>query len=96
MNKFYNWAKGNTTKEQIVTAINEDLNVIEQIHKEMITDYDCDSMSLLVDYQMANEDERAIMDTVLINLCGWSMGSIIEQCKEDSTEDNTEDVNDKI
>ena len=81
MSKHFNWAKGNTTKEQIEEAINGDFNVIERIYQEMMTDYDTDSMSLLVDYQMATEEERAIMDAVLIDLCGWSMGSIIEKCK---------------
>lgn len=80
--KFYNWAKGNTTKEDVEYAINEDLDVISQIQTEMMTDYDCDSMSVLVDYMNANEDERAIMDALLINLCGWSMGSIIKRAAE--------------
>lgn len=82
MSKHFNWAKGNTTKEQIEMAINEDMDVIERICKEMMSDYDNDSMSLLVDYQMATEEERAVMDAVLVDLCGWSLGSIIEKIKE--------------
>ena len=82
MSKHFNWAKGNTTKEQIEMAINEDMDVIERIQREMMTDYDRDSMSVLVDYQMATENERAVMDALLINLCGWSLGSIIEKIKD--------------
>lgn len=82
MSKHFNWAKGNTTKEHIEMAINEDMDVIERIHQEMMSDYDRDSMSILVDYQMATENERAVMDALLINLCGWSLGSIIEKIKD--------------
>lgn len=82
MSKHFNWAKGNTTNEQIEMAINEDMDVIERIHYEMMTDYDRDSMSVLVDYQMATENERAVMDALLINLCGWSLGTIIEKIKD--------------
>ena len=82
MSKHFNWAKGNTTKEQIEMAIDEDMYVIERIHREIMTDYDRDSMSVLVDYQMATANERAVMDALLINLCGWSLGSIIEKIKD--------------
>lgn len=87
MSKFYNWAKGNTTKEKIEHAIEKRLDVINQIFIEMGTDGDADSSALLTDYLMANEDERAIMDTVLANVCGWTMSTIIEKAEEN---DNVE------
>ena len=87
MNKFYNWAKGNTTKEDIENAIEKHLDVRNQIYLEMETDYDAKSSALLSDYLMANDDERAIMDVVLADICGWTMGSIIKRAERDGNID---------
>lgn len=80
--KFYSWAKGNTTKADIANAIEKNLDVRNQIYLEMETDYDAKSSALLADYLMANDDERAIMDVVLADICGWTMGSIIERAEK--------------
>jgi len=78
MNKtFYNWACGATSTGTIEQAITDELDVISTIETEILSDESNESMKLLAMYKDATEEERAIMDTMLVDICGWTMGSII-------------------
>lgn len=80
--KFYDWAKGKTKTETIQRARKAEYDVVNQILIEMETDTENESMKLLSDYAKANESERAIMDSFLVRLCGFTMESIIAKAKE--------------
>lgn len=79
----YGYLVGNTTDEDL----QEDKDVITRISMEMFDDDENDSVKLLELYRHADERERAIMDAVLVCICGWTMSSIIGE--SDDLENNT-------
>lgn len=85
--KFYDWAKGETKMETIKAAYDVqsendygEFDVIGKIIDEALSDTENESCRLLRNYLDADETERAIMDSVLVCLCGWTMETIIEMC----------------
>lgn len=69
------FALGCTTDDDVAT----DKDVISYIQAEMFNDDENDSIKLLDLYRNANEIERAIMDSVLVCICGWTMSHIVEE-----------------
>lgn len=80
---------GNTNDEEIKTAMRHKLDVINTIKKEAMSDDENESYNLLNYYRMATEEQRSIMDCVLVTICGWTMNTIIEKSEpiEDAEED---------
>lgn len=81
----FEWAKGLTNDESIDQILENEQaadEVCNIILEEMESDGDSEPYSLLLNYQKADRKERAAMDAVLINLCGWSMESIIDKALE--------------
>ena len=82
MSKFYDCFKGSTTWDNIKDGIELNCDVVNQIQIEMESDTENESYKLLTAYQRANEDERALMDYILVCLCGYTMNTIIEHAKD--------------
>ena len=80
----YKFFLGRTKNETLEHAIENDYDVIAKIFEEMETDCDWESSRLLDLYLQADEKERAILDAMLVYLCGWSMETIIREihCEE--------------
>ena len=70
---------GSTTKEEIQTALDKNLDVISAIKEEAMTDEENESINLLTYYLDATDEERSIMDCLLVCICGWTMSTIIEK-----------------
>ena len=69
---------GCTTDEDLAG----DKDVIAYILTEMLSDDENDSTKLTDLYRQANETERAVMDSVLVCVCGWTMGHIMQEAPE--------------
>ena len=80
--KKYDFCLGDTSKEFINCAIKEKYDVVTQIINSGLTDDENDSKFLLNMYLDADEKERAIMDAMLVCICGYTMESIIFSCKQ--------------
>lgn len=76
------YAKGMTTDESVKKALENRYDVCEVLTTEILSDCDREPHAALQLYADANEHERAVMDALLINLCGWSMNSIINFAEE--------------
>lgn len=70
---------GSTAKEEIQTALDKNLDVISAIKEEAMTDEENESINLLTYYLDATDEERSIMDCILVCICGWTMSTIIEK-----------------
>lgn len=73
--------RGLTKNADVMHAINNGLDVITPLQTEILNDTENNSYQLLSLYEDADEHERALMDTVLVCICGWGMKSIIEMAK---------------
>ena len=82
--KFYEWAKGGTKADSILKALVADADVISTIRQEAESDEENESAKLLNMYHNASDEEKAIMDSVLVTICGWTMESIIEMTPMDN------------
>ena len=71
-----------TTKEEVQDAIDEKLDIISQVMSEMLSDDENDTTRLLCMYLEGTPEERAIMDEVLVCLCGECMSSIINHARK--------------
>ena len=78
----YDFAKGSTTDDEIRSAVKKRLDVVSAIRNAMETDDENDSMRLLSLYGDADETERAVMDVLMINICGYTLSSIITEAEE--------------
>ena len=76
------WAYGLTRDDAIDMAKKKGLDIVSQIQEEIMTDDHNDTWALLDLYEKANKQERCVMDALLIDLCGYSMGSIIHNAYE--------------
>ena len=74
--------KGETEDQTIKEAQENKCDIVGQIMEEMMSDDENDTERLLFAYENATEEERAIMDYVLVCLCGYTMNTIIEHAKE--------------
>lgn len=70
---------GNTDDEQIEYAMKEKLDVISAIKEEAMSDDENESFNLLNYYRSASDEQRSVMDCVLVCICGWTMNTIIEK-----------------
>ena len=71
-----------TTKEEVQDAIDDQLDIISQVMSEMLSDDENDTTRLLCMYLEGTPEERAIMDEVLVCLCGECMSSIINHAEK--------------
>jgi len=58
------------------------LDVITTIQTQMMSDDTNDSDRLIRTYEGADEATKAVIDDVLITLCGYSMPSLLEMSSE--------------
>ena len=74
------WAKGLTTDDDI-KLIDGNEGLIEtlkySIAEEIQSDEENDSYHLLELYKQADENDRALLDSMLVCICGYGLGSII-------------------
>lgn len=78
----YDYVRGSTTDDEIRSAVEKRLDVVSAIRNAMETDDENDSMRLLSLYEEADETERAITDVLMINICGYTLSSIIREAEE--------------
>ena len=72
-------ALNNITESDLDKAIEDNLDIIGTIISEAETDNENESDRLLEFYKACNSSERAIIDLVLMYICGWRMKTIIDK-----------------
>lgn len=82
----YDFMLGNTTDEEIDSAIDGNLDIVSVIRMEMTDDDENDTHHLLSLYKEADKKERAIMDALMISICGWTLSSLIRIADENGFE----------
>ena len=55
-------------------------NIIPTLMEEMSTDGENESQELFDYYVSCNTQGKAVMNNVLMYLCGWSFETILEKC----------------
>lgn len=75
---------GTTTQEYVCEFWKEyetqnNPSLISTILEEMQSDTENESNKLLLLYMISDEKERAMLDYMLVALCGWSMKTLIEK-----------------
>lgn len=75
---------GTTTQEDVCEFWKEyktqnNPSLISTISEEMQSDTEDESSELLLLYMISDEKERAMLDYMLVALCGWSMKTLIEK-----------------
>lgn len=84
---------GQTTDEDIKAAyqmLEQEKSVINKIMEEMASDGENESDKLLALYEESTKEERALLDSALIAICGWSLHTIIEMMKSGENSEETE------
>lgn len=56
-------------------------DIVQVIQDEILSDDENDSARLIATYQSASPEKRAIIDDVLISICGWGMPHLIDAAK---------------
>ena len=56
-------------------------NIVPTIRDEMLEDGENESEELLEYYICCNPQEKAVVDNVLMYLCGWRFSSILKKCR---------------
>ena len=79
----YDFIIGSTTDTEIQNAIEKHIDIVSYIKCAIETNLENDSIRLLSIYEEADETERAIMDLALINICGFTMASVIKEAEEE-------------
>lgn len=83
----YDCFKGETTLEQIKAFWQQydgfgEPVLVQTILSEMESDKDDESERILALYSMVNERDRALLDYLLVALCGWTLSSLMEKNME--------------
>lgn len=83
----YDCFKGETTLEQIKvfwTQYNgyDEPMLTQTILREMESDKEDESERILALYSMVDERERALLDYLLVALCGWTLSSLMMKNQE--------------
>jgi hypothetical protein len=55
-------------------------NIIPTLYAEIESDGENESKALLGYYMRCNTEERAIVNNVMIYICGWSFETLLEKC----------------
>ena len=55
-------------------------NIIPTIYAEMESDGENESKALLGYYMECNAPEKAVINNVMIYICGWSFETLLEKC----------------
>ena len=55
-------------------------NIIPTIFAEITSDGENESEELLHYYMRCNSQERAVVNNVMIYICGWSFETLLEKC----------------
>jgi hypothetical protein len=75
--------RGTTLRKEVTnTFLMEDQinNLIPTIMSEMESDGENESDELLAYYLSCNTQEKAVVDNVLMYLCGWTFKSLLGKC----------------
>ena len=78
----YEYLAGSTSKTEAKDALDDNLDIVSCIQQEIAFDDENDSRYLLNAYINANDHDRAVMDSVCVNLCGYSLSNIIDKARE--------------
>lgn len=69
-----------TTTNEVLDKLNktqtEDNTIVQMVLSQMESDTEDESERIITLYKYANTEERAILDSLLTALCGWSLASI--------------------
>jgi hypothetical protein len=61
--------------------MNEKINsIIPRLMEEIESDRENESDRLLAYYSTCNTQEKAVVNNVMIYLCGWSFETLLEKC----------------
>jgi len=55
-------------------------NILPTLFAEIASDGENESEELLCYYQGCNTEERAVVNNVMIYICGWSFETLLEKC----------------
>jgi hypothetical protein len=55
-------------------------NIIPAIYAEIASDGENESRQLLRYYTHCNREEKAVVNNIMIYLCGWGFDTILEKC----------------
>lgn len=75
------WAVGETSAKTVSAALADKLSVKQLIKKELDNDSEDESEKMLKLYILANTEQRAVMDALLVCICGETMESLINNAK---------------
>ena len=74
---------GSTTDELLKRGAaaeeSEEIDILTTLKEEVDSDCDGKGRRLIGLYFFANERERAVMDTLLVEICGWTMASLLKR-----------------
>lgn len=73
------WAIGETSVKTVNAALADKLSVKQLIKKELDNDSEDESEKMLKLYVLANAEQRAVMDALLVCICGETMESLINK-----------------
>ena len=55
-------------------------NIIPTLYAEMESDRENESKALLGYYMECNTQEKAVVNNVMMYICGWSFETLLEKC----------------
>ena len=75
------WAVGETSVGTVSEALKDKLNVKQLIKDTLANDSEDESEKTLTLYALATAEQRAVMDALLVCMCGETMESLIYSTK---------------
>lgn len=72
-------------------AIDHDVDIVGTIFAEMESDGENESRKILARYLSGDAAERQLIDNVLVNLCGWSMSTLLKKAIENHEEEEDDE-----
>ena len=73
-----------TTDDDIEKATREKLDIVTAVKAQMDSDVENETANIIRMYAAANAEERAIADYLLVQLCGYTLHTIINDFAEKS------------
>jgi hypothetical protein len=55
-------------------------NIVPTIYAEMESDRENESRALLGYYMECNTQEKAVVNNIMMYICGWSFETLLEKC----------------
>jgi len=83
--KYHRLYKGDTSEEVIRQADKDKVDIISQLFTEMTTDDENETEKLLELYLNVTDEERALLDYMLVSICGNTLHTLIENARATNT-----------